>query len=61
MSDILHNVNRTVACIRQLLIVMQEEFIARNEQQESTHCKMNTCEMSRYHGNDYGDYFLLAM
>jgi len=53
--------DRTVACIHQLLIVMQEEFTARAEQQESTHCKMNTCEIAGYHGDDYGDYILLAM
>jgi len=38
----------------------QEEFTARNEQQESTHCKMNTCEMADYNGNGCGDYILLV-
>ena len=53
--------DRTVACILQLLIVMQEEFTARNVQEESTHCKMNTCEIAGYNGNDHGNYILLAM
>jgi hypothetical protein len=53
--------DRTVACIHQLLIVTHEEFTAGNEQQESICYKVNTCEIAGYHGNDYGNYILLAI